>query len=43
MYRILYSPTDPNLIDPSKFTEICNKLQDNFRYIVKEKLDVVLR
>ncbi len=43
MFRITYSPTDPSLTDPAKFTEKCNMLQDNFRNEIKNKLDVILR
>jgi phenylalanyl-tRNA synthetase alpha chain len=43
MYRIIFSPIDPSLTDPAKFTEKCNNLQDHFRVCVKEKLNVTLR
>ena len=35
MYRITFSPIDPSLTDPAKFTEKCNTLQDQFRDRIK--------
>ncbi len=43
MFRSVFSPIDPSLIDPRKFSEICNKLQNEFRVEVGENLDVILR
>ena len=43
MYRTVFSPIDPGLKDPATFGSMCNKMQDEFRDIVNEKLDVVLR
>lgn len=44
MYRITYSPYDSTLKDPSTFTKICNKNQDDLRETInKSSLDVVLR
>ena len=42
MYRIVYSPTDPDLKDPSVFTDMCNSIQQD---IIKEvsKLDIEIR
>ena len=42
MYRIVYSPLDPNLKDPGEFNQLCNDLQN----IVREKvanLDLEMR
>ena len=43
MYRIIYSPNDPSLKDPSQFNTCVNKIQDNLRNNIDEKLNVVLR
>lgn len=42
MYRIIYSPIDPDMKDPSEFTNMCNIVQAK---LVKEvdKLDVTIR
>jgi len=42
MYRITYSPTDPDMNDPSAFTDLCNSVQGDVIKAVAE-LDVEIR
>lgn len=43
MYRIIYSPLDPNLKDPKDFTELSNRLQNNLRTSISKEIDVEVR
>lgn len=43
MYRITYSPMDPNIKDSADFTNLCNTLQNQIRDIVAIKLNIKLR
>lgn len=43
MYRITYSPNDPGLNDPGKFTEIANDIQERLRSEVTKSLKIDLR
>jgi phenylalanyl-tRNA synthetase alpha chain len=42
-YRLTYSPKDATIKNPGEFSQLCNKMQDDIRKIVMEKMDVVLR
>ena len=44
MYRMTYSPVDPNIKDFGVFTKLINKMQDEFRDILANSdLEVILR
>jgi phenylalanyl-tRNA synthetase alpha chain len=42
-YTILYRPVDPDMDNPSDFTNLVNEIQEKIRKTVQEKLEIELR